>query len=100
MPKRGENIRKRKDGRWEARFIAGRDCNGKARYRLSMESLIRRPRKRQNQNRERRIPKSRETMGFCSTIYWSGGCKIAGYVISDQPIQSTNTSLTAIWRQW
>ena len=33
MPKRGENIRKRKDGRWEARFIAGRDCNGKARYR-------------------------------------------------------------------
>lgn len=33
MPKRGENIRKRKDGRWEARFIVGRDCNGKARYR-------------------------------------------------------------------
>jgi integrase len=32
MPKRGENIRKRKDGRWEARYIAERDENGKAVY--------------------------------------------------------------------
>ena len=33
MPKRGENIRKRKDGRWEGRFIKSRDLNGKAIYR-------------------------------------------------------------------
>ncbi len=33
MPKRGENIRKRKDGRWEARYIADRDSSGKALYR-------------------------------------------------------------------
>lgn len=32
MPKRGENITKRKDGRWEARIIKGYDCNGKAMY--------------------------------------------------------------------
>lgn len=32
MPKRGENIRKRKDGRWEARYIVTRDENGKAVY--------------------------------------------------------------------
>ena len=32
MSKRGENIRKRKDGRWEARYIADRDNNGKAVY--------------------------------------------------------------------
>lgn len=30
MPKRGENIWKRKDGRWEARYIKGRDPKGKA----------------------------------------------------------------------
>lgn len=33
MPKRGENIRKRKDGRWEARYIFRRDGSGKAVYR-------------------------------------------------------------------
>lgn len=33
MGRHGENIRKRKDGRWEARFIVGYDCSGKAKYR-------------------------------------------------------------------
>lgn len=33
MPRRGENIRKRKDGRWEGRFISGRTNTGKAIYK-------------------------------------------------------------------
>lgn len=33
MPRRGENIYKRKDGRWEGRIIAGRTDSGKAIYR-------------------------------------------------------------------
>ncbi len=32
MPKKGENIYKRKDGRWEARFIKGYHPNGKPKY--------------------------------------------------------------------
>ena len=32
MPKTGENIYKRKDGRWEARFISGRKSDGCAKY--------------------------------------------------------------------
>lgn len=32
MPKRGENIYKRKDGRWEGRYISGRKPDGSARY--------------------------------------------------------------------
>ena len=32
MPRRGENIRKRKDGRWEARFPVGTDEKGRKRY--------------------------------------------------------------------
>lgn len=32
MSKRGENIRKRKDGRWEGRYICGRTESGKAVY--------------------------------------------------------------------
>lgn len=32
MPRRGENIYKRKDGRWEGRYIRGRDLSGKAQY--------------------------------------------------------------------
>ncbi len=33
MARKGENITKRKDGRWEARVIYGRDENGRAKYR-------------------------------------------------------------------
>ena len=32
MAKKGENIFKRKDGRWEARYIKQRDKEGKAVY--------------------------------------------------------------------
>ena len=32
MPRRGENIRKRKDGRWEGRYIKTYDTTGKAKY--------------------------------------------------------------------
>ncbi len=32
MPRRGENIRKRKDGRWEGRYIKNYDACGKAKY--------------------------------------------------------------------
>lgn len=32
MPKKGRNIYKRKDGRWEARYIKSHDENGKAKY--------------------------------------------------------------------
>lgn len=32
MPKRGENIYKRKDGRWEGRYIRGRTASGQAEY--------------------------------------------------------------------
>lgn len=33
MPRRGENIRKRTDGRWEGRYIYERGTDGKAKYR-------------------------------------------------------------------
>ena len=32
MSRRGKNIYKRKDGRWEARYIKGKDISGKAKY--------------------------------------------------------------------
>jgi len=32
MPKKGENIYKRKDGRWEGRYISGRKPDGSAKY--------------------------------------------------------------------
>ena len=34
MPRRGENIYKRKDGRWEGRYIRGRTPAGKAEYTM------------------------------------------------------------------
>ena len=35
MPRRGENIYKRKDGRWEARYIYSFKEDGSPRYRFS-----------------------------------------------------------------
>ena len=32
MPRKGENIYKSKDGRWEGRFIKSRSAQGKAQY--------------------------------------------------------------------
>ena len=32
MSRRGENIFKRKDGRWERRYISSYTANGKAKY--------------------------------------------------------------------
>ena len=32
MPRKGENIYKRKDGRWEGRYIKGRKTDGRAAY--------------------------------------------------------------------
>ncbi|MDM8195374.1 hypothetical protein QUV98_03455 [Massilimicrobiota timonensis] len=32
MPRKGENIYKRKDGRWEARYIKSHDISGRAKY--------------------------------------------------------------------
>ena len=32
MPKRGENIRKRRDGRWEGRYIVGYKPDGKTKF--------------------------------------------------------------------
>ena len=32
MARKGENIRKRKDGRWEARYIKGRNADGSIQY--------------------------------------------------------------------
>ena len=32
MPRKGENIYKRKDGRWEGRYIKSRPCTGKIVY--------------------------------------------------------------------
>ena len=33
MPRRGENIYKRKDGRWEGRYRSANQLSGKAKYR-------------------------------------------------------------------
>lgn len=49
MSKKGENIHKRKDGRWEGRFILSYDGTGKAKFgyiygKTYCETSSRRPR--------------------------------------------------------
>ena len=42
MPRKGENIYKRKDGRWEGRFRKYRDANGKSNMVMSMPEATQR----------------------------------------------------------
>ena len=46
MPRKGENIYKRKDGRWEARMIRGRDTQGKIQYKYVYGSTYRETREK------------------------------------------------------
>ena len=39
MARRGENIRKRQEGRWEGRYIKGYDESGKALYKSVLASI-------------------------------------------------------------
>jgi len=53
MPRRGENIRKRKDGRWEARYIKYYDSNGKAVYGYVYAKTYFEVKKKQNESVEK-----------------------------------------------
>lgn len=48
MGRHGENIRRRKDGRWEARIICGYDSNGKAKYRSIYGKTYQETKKKRN----------------------------------------------------
>lgn len=64
MPKRGENIHKRKDGRWEARYKKDTDVNGKTVYGSVYGKTYREVKEKQQQRiatlvRERQISASK-----------------------------------------
>lgn len=52
MPRRGENIYKRKDGRWEGRYIRGRSPSGRAEYGYVYGSSYRECRAKRQQHLE------------------------------------------------
>lgn len=52
MPRRGENIYKRKDGRWEGRYIRGRSPSGRAEYGYVYGSSYRECRAKRQQRLE------------------------------------------------
>lgn len=52
MSKKGENIYKRKDGRWEARYIKGHLPNGTAFTGIATAKPTAKPRKRSSVQRQ------------------------------------------------
>ena len=52
MPRRGENIYKRKDGRWEGRYIRGHSPSGRAEYGYVYGSSYRECRAKRQQRLE------------------------------------------------
>ncbi len=67
MPKRGENIYKRKDARWEGRYIKSLDPTGKARYGYVYARTYREVREKLNACKHKPPPaRDKRTFGtFC-----------------------------------
>lgn len=64
MARKGENIRKRKDGRWEARYIKGRNADGSIQYGYVYAKKYSEVKSKRNlalQNLEREIGKRKRT---------------------------------------
>lgn len=58
MARKGENIYKRKDGRWEGRYIKSRSSTGKANYGYVYRAWI-------------RCKKSQRNIGSCQREYYN-----------------------------
>lgn len=72
MTRKGENIYKRKDNRWEARYIKGYDASGKARYGYCYAKTYREAKQKQEQARlagesqlQHTQPKQRNFSDYC-----------------------------------
>ena len=65
MPRRGENIRKRKDGRWEGRYIKGRKEDGSAVYGFVYGKSYAEAREKQHIAREKA-----KTEAACGKVSW------------------------------
>lgn len=76
MPRKGENIYKRKDGRWEARYIAFYDDKGRAHYKsLYAKSYADAKRKKQKAVCHDSIQENKLSVKTCSSfgeacMYW------------------------------
>lgn len=70
MPRKGENIYKRKDGRWEGRYIKGRTLDGKALYGYVYAPSYREAKAKQadavsvSGEKKQKYPKNREEKSF------------------------------------
>lgn len=77
MPKRGENIYKRKDNRWEGRYVKGYDSRGKAKYGSVYAKTYRDVRKKLaevKQNGAENIPKHQKDFS-CYCDEWLTLCR-------------------------
>lgn len=54
MPRRGENIRRRKDGRWEARFPNGKDARGRTTYGVVYGATYREAKEKRHRIQEKK----------------------------------------------
>ena len=81
MPKRGENIRKRKDGRWEGCFISNYLPDGKAKYQSVYGKSYLETKRKLLQSTEKQsngaLPESCKSMSFREVLFlWLNNRKI------------------------
>lgn len=71
MARRGENIHKRKDGRWEGRYISSRLPNGRAKYSSVYGKTYKEVKEKlinKKSNQQPILKKSKEKMLFCELL--------------------------------
>ena len=68
MARRGENIYKRKDGRYEGRYVIGKNQAGKTRFGYVYGQYYHDVRRKLLQKKANRLPKTSETSGYQGTL--------------------------------
>ena len=78
MPRKGENIHKRKDGRWEGRYIKKHDISGKAIYgSVYAKTYLDVKRKLIEMNKlalDNALPSKQQTVAFREVLYLTMLC--------------------------
>ena len=105
MPRKGENIYKRKDGRWEGRYIKGRTLDGKALYGYVYAPSYREAKAKQadavsvSGEKKQKYPKNREEKSFSESsrvllrdlaVFWFSS-------VVPQIKESTAVKYTNLW---
>lgn len=89
---KGENIFKRKDGRWEARYIKSRDITGKIQYGFCYGKTYREAKEKVTKKKQRFRGWTLRHRGMTSLTIAINGCFLSNMILRNLLLQNISQS--------